>query len=375
MRRTCVRCVMDDSDPGVTFDASGVCSVCRAYDAARAARGYAPGRSEAALEALLARIRAEGKGRPYDAVIGLSGGVDSAYLAHVSRDWGLRLLFVHVDTGMNDPVAGRNVEALRRALGLELHTVTIDRAAMAAVLRAYVLSGVANLDAPQDHVCAAAVLRFARGHGVRYVLSGNNLATEGASSPFSLQHAPMDAWHIRSIARRHGAGDALKALPLLSLREARWKFPSVTTVDALNLVPYQKREAVRALGAAYGWADPGGKHFENRFTRLFQSVYLPEKFGYDKRRCHLSCLVLNGEMARGEALAALKTPPCSAQQRREDERIVLAALGLSPADWARALAAPPTPNDAYPSQEGVVRLGRRLLGRRGSERVRRRKEM
>ncbi|NLI20167.1 MAG: N-acetyl sugar amidotransferase [Clostridiales bacterium] len=369
----CTRCVMDQSDPSITFDEAGVCSCCRRYDEQRALRGYRPGQSETELEALVRQVKADGAGKEFDCIIGISGGVDSAYLAYTASRLGLRMLAVHVDTGWNSEVAVRNIERLCNRLGLQLHTIVMDWPTMKELQRAYLFSGLANLDVPQDHLLVAAVYRFAKEYGVRYVLNGTNIATEGASSPYSRQLSCMDFWHLRSVYRRWGRGKSLRKYPHLSLVQARWKFAAIEQVNLLNYVPYAKKDAIATLSAEFGWEYYGGKHFESRFTKWFQSAYLPRKFGYDKRRYHLSCLINNGEMTRDEALSEIARPPYDPEQMREDEAYILKKLDITPEQWARVMSEPPTPNEAYFSQEKVIRLAERLLGARRTAAVKNRK--
>lgn len=364
---------MDDSDPSVTFDEAGVCSFCKRYAEQKALRGYRPGESERELETLVAHMKADGAGKEFDCIIGISGGVDSAYLALTAHRLGLRMLAVHVDTGWNSEIAVRNIERLCNTLGLQLHTIVMDWPTMKELQRAYQFSGLANLDVPQDHLLVAAVYRFARQYGIRYILNGTNIATEGASSPFSRQLSCMDFWHIQSVYRRHGRGKSLRKYPHLSLIQARWKFSAIEQVNLLNYVPYTKRDAIQTLSCALGWEYYGGKHFESRFTKWFQSVYLPAKFQYDKRRYHLSCLINNGEMTRGEALAELAQPPYAPEQMLEDEAYILKKLDITPEEWARALQEPPKPNEAYFSQEKVIRLAEKLLGAKRTAALKNRK--
>ncbi len=360
----CTRCVMDTTEPSLTFDEHGVCNYCHRYDEQKALRGYRPGESERELDALVQEMKTAGQGKEFDCIIGISGGIDSAYLAYTAHRLGLRMLAVHVDTGWNSEIAVRNIERLCNQLNLQLHTIVVDWPTMKELQRAYLFSGLANLDVPQDHLLVAAVYRFARQYGVRYVLNGTNIATEGASSPYSQQLSCMDFWHIRSVYRRWGRGKSLRKYDHLSLVQARWKFAAIEQVNLLNYIPYSKKAAIATLSQEFGWEYYGGKHFESRFTKWFQSVYLPRKFGYDKRRYHLSCLVNNGEMTRDEALAELADPPYPEEQMREDEAYILKKLDITPEQWAKVMSQPPVPNEAYFSQEKVIRLAEKLLGKR-----------
>lgn len=373
--RICTRCVMDTTYPGISFDDNGCCHLCNAYLEKKEVIGYRPGESEKELEKLVATIRQENKDKPYDVVLGLSGGVDSAYMAWLATQLGLRILAVHVDTGWNMAVAEENIRRVCDKLNLALNTITIDWPTMRELQRAYMLSGVANLDVPQDHVFMAAVMKFAKKSGIRYVLNGNNLATEGASAPYSGQHTYMDYWHMRSIYKKHGRGMSLKKYPHLSFWEARWKFPGIVKVDLLNHVPYSKQMAMEVLEKEFGWQYYGGKHLESRLTRYLQSVYQPRKCGYDKRRYHLSCLVMNGELTREEALGELSRPAYPVEEQQADEAYILQKLEIDPAEWKRILEAPPTPNENYFSQEKLIRLARRLLGKKTVQAIQRQKSV
>lgn len=367
--RICTRCVIDSSDPGVTFDAEGRCSSCTRYEDVKAISGYRPGESEKELERTVAIMKEKSKNLPYDCILGISGGVDSAYMAYLAHKLGLRVLAVHVDSGWNTPVAEENIRRMCQRLGMKLHTYTVDWPAMKELTRAYMLSGVANIDVPQDHLFCSAIFEMAKKYKVKYILNGSNIATEGAAAPFSLQHTYRDGWHLRSIYKKHGRGLSIRKYPMLSLWRSWFGLPGVTKINLLNYIPYSKTEAMETLSREFGWEYYGGKHFESIFTRYFQAVYLPRKFGYDKRRSHLSCLIMNGEMTREEALSELARPACSPEQIAEDEAHILQKLDIDPEEWQRILDAPPTPNDAYFSQQKLLDLARRLMGQRKLDQV------
>jgi len=286
----------------------------------------------------------------------------------VAHEHGLRVLAVHVDTGWNSEMAVRNIERVCNGLGYELHTIVMDWPTMKELQRAYMLSGLANLDVPQDHLFCAAVYRFAKEYGVKYLLNGSNLATEGASPPFSAQHSYRDYWEIQSVYRKHGRGKSLKKYIHLNLREAWFGVPGVTKVNLLDYVPYTKKGAIEFLTQRFGWEYYGGKHFESRFTKWFQSVYLPQKFDYDKRRYHLTCLVMNGEMTREEAIDELSRPAYPVADMREDEEYILKKLDITPEQWAQEMQKPPAQEGAYFSQAGLFRLAHKVLGSGGLDR-------
>lgn len=368
--QVCKRCVTDTTDPGVTFDAEGICSSCRRYEEVRAQRGYREGISEKELEHTIEVIKETCKDLPYDCLIGVSGGVDSAYMLYLAHKLGLRILAVHVDSGWNTKLAEENIQRLCGKLGIELHVWKMDWPTMKELQRAYMLSGVANLDVPQDHLFCSAVFEMARKYQIKYIFNGSNIATEGAASPFSLQHSYRDTWHMHSIYKKHGRGASLEKYPFLSLREAWFGLKGVTKINLLDMIPYSKKEAIELLNREFGWEYYGGKHYESVLTRYLQGVCQPIKFGFDKRRFHLSCLVMNGEMTRQEALAELELPTYPVAQQKADEQYILDKLEIAPDEWQKLLQAPPTPDNDYFSQQKLFDTVRKILGKERLDAIR-----
>jgi aminotransferase len=336
----CSRCIMDTTDPDITFDADGVCNLCRYFDASLKPYWKPDAAGQRELEDLIAMIRKEGEGKPYDCIIGLSGGVDSSFLTTKLIEWGLRPLVVHVDAGWNSELAVRNIEEIITRLGLHLDTEVIDWNEMRDLQRAFLKSHVANQDIPQDHAFAGALVKKALDRDITYVVNGNNLATEGVL-PQSWGYDAMDSTHIRAIHRRFGE-HPLKTFPLLSFRDyyvtmlQRLKF-----VSPLNLMPYDKAAAIAYLEKNFGWRYYGGKHYESIWTHWYQAHYLPVKFGYDKRKAHLSSLVVAGSMTRDEALAEMEKPLYTDNALKDDTAFVAKKLGFSIEELEALTAAPP----------------------------------
>jgi N-acetyl sugar amidotransferase len=338
--RMCARCVVDTTDPDITFDAEGVCSNCHGFDA-NLKPYWRPGPDgQAELEALLERIRSEGAGKRYDCIIGLSGGVDSSYLATKLHEWRLRPLVVHVDAGWNSELAVKNIEQIISKMGLHLDTVVIDWNEMRDLQRAFLKSHVANQDIPQDHAFSAALVQKALEHDLTYVISGTNFATEGVL-PQSWGYDAMDAAHIRDIHRQFGELP-LRRFPILSLADYYdTMLHKLQFVAPLNLMPYDKMDAIRHLEENYGWRYYGGKHYESLWTRWYQAHYLPAKFGYDKRKAHLSSLIVAGTMTRAEALRELEKPLYGDNQLAEDTSFIAKKLGFSVEELTALVEAPP----------------------------------
>ena len=350
--RICTVCVMDESNPAIQFDASGQCNCCR--DAIeRKPHEWWPGpEGVSRTQQLVSMLKREGQGRSYDVMLGLSGGIDSAYLAHLaSRKYGLRVLAVHVDGGWNSEPAVRNIESMVRGLGIDLYTYVVEWQEMRDLQLAFLKASVLNQDIPQDHAFFATLYRTAGKFGIRHFLSGVNFASESVVPP-GFGYPSMDGMHARAVQRKFGNGP-LKTYPFMSMLEFIWltRVRKVLTVHRpLNYLNYDKEQARIELMREYGWRDYGGKHSESRFTKFYQEIYLPRKFGFDKRRLHLSSLIVSGQLTRSEALTELAEPIISEQQARRDIKFVAKKLGQDVTGLVALIDSPPISHLDYPNQ-------------------------
>lgn len=306
----CNRCVMDSSDPEICFDEQGVCNHCRDFDAVTSRNWFPNDAGKQQLQDIVARIKEDGRGKPYDCIIGLSGGVDSSYLALKVAEWGLRPLVVHVDAGWNSELAVANIEKIVKHCHFDLHTHVVDWNEMRDLHLAYLRSGYSNQDVPQDHVFFASLYHFATQNGIRYILSGGNIATEGIFAIAWHGGSAMDAIHLKAIHKRFGERPLRNYKTISFFKYYIW-YPflkKMRTVRPLNYMPYDKESAIAELEQAVGWRAYGRKHGESLFTKVFQNDYLPRKFGYDKRLPHYSSLIVSGQMTRDQALIKLAEP-------------------------------------------------------------------
>jgi N-acetyl sugar amidotransferase len=274
----CTRCVMDTSDPDIRFDAAGVCNHCHEFDSFWKPRWHPDAKGKQLLDGMVARIREAGKNKPYDCIIGLSGGVDSSYLALKVKEMGLRPLVVHVDCGWNSELAVHNIEQIVKHCGFDLQTVVVDWEEVKDLQLAFLRSGVANQDVPQDHAFFAALYSVAIKHGITTVISGGNIATE-AVVPKAWLGDNMDAKNIRAIHTRFGTGK-LKSYPLVSFFNYYIGYPFIhgmRVIRPLNFMEYDKRAALRELVERVGYKEYGRKHGESIFTKFFQNHYLPTR--------------------------------------------------------------------------------------------------
>ena len=354
--RVCSFCVMDTSSPAMEFDSAGRCNCCR--DAlARLPNEWWPGaEGQRRMKTMVQTLKAAGQGKPYDVMIGLSGGIDSAYLAHVAvRQLGLRVLAVHVDGGWNSEPAVRNIESIVRQLDIDLHTCVVEWREMKDLQVAFLKASVMNQDMPQDHAFFATLYRTAAKFDLHHFLSGVNYASENVVPRWGFPS--MDGKHLKALHRRFGS-DPLTSYPIMPLTEFIWltRVRKLLTVHRpLNYLAYDKEAARLELTRLYGWRDYGGKHCESRFTKFYQEIYLPRKFGFDKRRLHLSSLIVSGQLTRDAALTELAQPITAPGQARRDLKFVAKKLGLSATELDALIDGPAVNHLDYPNQMGLHR--------------------
>jgi N-acetyl sugar amidotransferase len=338
----CVQCVMNTSDPLIEFNENGICNHCRGAHERLSALPSLVDRNRM-LDNLVARLKASGARNDYDCIMGLSGGVDSSYLTWLAvKELGLRPLVVHVDTGWNSEIAVSNIQNLVQNLDLDLHTVVIDWSEMRDLQRSYFLSGVANLDVPQDHAFIATLYMVAERFGIKDILNGSNLQTESIL-PHSWEYDASDAKNLLSIHKHYGRKE-LQKYPVISLLKKYFYYPLIKGMKVhrpLNLFEYNKFDAKEILISKIGWRDYGGKHYESIFTRFHQAHYLPIKFGYDKRLAHFSSLISSGQMSREKAKLELEKPLYDFQQLENDKNFFIKKLGITSDEYENVMSSPP----------------------------------
>jgi len=352
---------MDTSDPLITFDAHGVCNHCNEFDAVTSKNWFPNEEGKQRWAAIVEQVKATGKGQEYDCILGLSGGVDSSYLAIKVHEWGLRPLVVHVDAGWNSELAVANIEAIVKYCNYDLHTHVVDWEDMRDLHLAYLRAGISNQDVPQDHIFFASLYHFATKNNIRYILSGGNLATE-ATSPEAWHGSAMDAINLKAIHRKYGE-HKLKNYKTISFFDCYIWYPLVKkmrTVRPLNYMPYDKAEALKELEQTVGYKPYARKHGESQFTKLFQNYYLPKKFGYDKRRPHLSSLIVSGQMTREEAINKLDESLYDPSELEIDIAYFCKKLRITRKQFDELMNVPIHQYDDFPTWEGRYRLLKKI---------------
>ena len=352
----CNRCVMDTSDVEITFDAQGVCHHCKLHEQRVAMTPVVQPDADARLAAMVADIKSKRRG-DYDCIVGLSGGVDSSYVAYKAVELGLKPLVVHFDNGWNSELAVRNIERMVKRLGLDLLTFVIDWEEFRDIQRSFFKAHVIDIEMVTDHAIFASMFQLARKHGIRHILSGTNAATESIM-PRTWQHFKFDLRNLKAIHKAHGTRP-IRRYPTLGVFGMGWNtyVRGFKSVSFLNYLPYGKTRAIDTLTSELDWQYYGGKHYESVFTKFYQAHILPVKFKVDKRRIHLSDLVMNGELTRDQALSELDKPLYDPVALRQDTEYVCKKLGFTAAEFDAYLSHPPVSHFAYPS---YAKLAQRL---------------
>lgn len=304
--RICRKGIWDETIPGITFDENGVSNFCRLQE--KMMSDYP--RGEIGLkdwDAIVAKIKTVGKGKRYDCIVGVSGGVDSSYLLHLAKEYGLRPLAVNLDNGFNSEIAVQNIYKVTSRLNIDLETYVIDYEEIKDLLRSYMKASLPWVDAPTDMAIKATMYKIARKEGIRYILRGNDFRSEG-KQPTEWTYS--DPKQLKYVHKRFGSGITLKTYPLLPITQMLYSglILKILDIRPFYYLNYKKQEAKELLIKEYDWKDYGGHHHENLFTKFVMAYWLPKKFGIDKRKINLSAQVLSGAITREAALKEINQP-------------------------------------------------------------------
>jgi N-acetyl sugar amidotransferase len=374
MRRyqICTKTIMDTTDPNIVFNKNGESDYYSNYIDIIKPNWHTDQSAYQELMSISEKIRYDGKNRDYDCIIGLSGGLDSSYVAYIAKEvMGLRPLLFHVDAGWNTDKAVGNIEKLCNGLSLDLYTEVINWEEMKDLQVAFLRSQIADQDLPQDYAFFSALYIFARKNKIKYVLTGGNYSTECCREPEEWGGFPgIDTLLVKDIHAKFGKRP-LNTFPLVDILDYKLYYKYILGMEVfkpLNLVPYVKVDAEKLLNEKYGWEPFAHKHHESRFTRFFEDFWLPRKFGFDKRRAHFSSLILTGQMTREEALERISKPELSEEFLQKEFEFVADKLDLTRSQLEEIFYGDNKTFHNYRSKIKFIRLGAYVMQKLGLER-------
>ncbi len=360
--QVCTRCVMDTSASDIVFDAQGSCNYCREFFARfKDTIHQAPIARKAKLDVFISKVKAAGQGKRYDCVIGVSGGVDSSWVLLQAIRQGLRPLAVHMDNGWNSELAQHNIASLVQGLGVDLHTHVIDWSEYKKLMQAFFDADVIDVELLYDNAMLGVNYQLAVKHNVKYILAGTNQATEGMRMPPGWNWFKYDKKNIKALARNFGDVQ-IKTFPTIGTLEYIWDrlIHGVQWISFLDMMHYNKFEALEELARKYGYKPYPYKHYESIFTRFYQGYILPNKFGVDKRRLHLATLVSTGQMTREQALQGLEgIAYLSDADLERDRQYFLKKMGWSPEDLLDYIGRQEKPHSLYGTEKPLWDLCQR----------------
>ena len=373
----CTNCVMDTSDPYITFDENGVCDHCHDYNYNVKPNWHTDERGHKALSLITEKIKTSGKGKDFDCLLGISGGVDSSYMLHLAvKEFGLRPLVFHVDGGWNSELAVHNINVMIDKLGLDLYTEVINWEEMKDFQLAFFKSGVPHLDIPQDHAFVATLYNFANKHNIKYILNGGNFSTECVQYPMEWFYYGTDMSQNNDIRKRFGTIN-METYPFSSVLRHKIYLKyikGVNVVKPLNYMPFIKEDALSLLEKEYGWKPYPQKHFESRFTKFYEGYWLPERFGYDTRIVQYSSLILTGQMTRLDAIEKLKKPAYDPTKIDDEFNYIATKMGITSDKLHQYFRLPKKFYWDYKNQQKIFRIGAKVLNLIGVEKVKKRKK-
>ena len=360
--RQCTKTVMDNmADPDIRFDKEGICNYVHEYEVAAKKGVFTAEAGKKKLEDVVTRMKNDGKGKRYDCLIGLSGGVDSTYVAYLAKQYGLRPLAIHLDNGWDSELAVKNVENIITRCGFDLYSLVVDWEEFKDIQLAYLKASVVDIEVVSDHAIFSSMYKLAKEHKAGYIISGTNIVTEYIMPP-SWLYDKMDFANLKDIHSKYGK-KKLKTYPTLDFKKYVYysAIHKLNPISILNYVPYNKKAVKEIIQKELGWRDYGGKHYESQFTKFYQAYILPEKFYIDKRKAHLSTLICSNQMTRIEALEELKKPLYDLIQLRSDKEYVLKKLGLSAEEFEKIMQLPIQKHNAFKSDKKLKEMYMNML--------------
>lgn len=335
--QVCSRCIMDTTDPDIKFDDEGICSHCHRFDRVYSKRIIPVEEREEKLRPIIDKIKRLGKNKKYDCIIGVSGGVDSTYVALLAKQLGLRPLAVHFDNGWNSELSVSNIEKTLNKLDIDLFTFVVDWQEFKELQLSFLRASTPDSEIPTDHGIISILHKMAAKYNVQYILNGHNYASE-SGLPLKWGYGYFDSTYIKDVHKKFGSGK-FKSYPLMTIPKFTYynQVKRIKWFGILNYVDYNKDHVMNVLQRDLGWVYYGGKHYESIYTRFFQSYILPRKFNIDKRKAHLSALINSKQISRQAALDEMKHPIYPERDLENDKEYVIKKFGITDQEFIQIM--------------------------------------
>lgn len=346
----CTKCIMDTTDPEIQFDENGVCNHCKQYDETVKKEVHYDEVGQQEFKQLIEKIKNDGKNKKYDCIIGVSGGVDSSFMAYKVKELGLRPLALHLDNGWDSEFAVKNIENILKILDIDLYTHVIDWEEFKDLQVSFLRASTPDSEIPTDHAILAILYQVAVKEGLKYIITAHNVITEGYGvRAWSQGHG--DWRYIKSIYKKIGKFKKLRTFPYYGILKFLYYklFKRIRTIRILNYIPYNKKDAIQLIEKELNWNRYEGKHHESIYTSFLQSYILPRKFGFDKRKMHLSALIAAGQMTREKALEEMKKEIYSPEQLKRNKEYAIKKFELTEEEFEKIMSLPHKSFWDYPS--------------------------
>lgn len=360
----CTRCIMDTSDPDIQFDEQGICNHCTSFIDRLQSRQYVKGESEAIWSHYVEVIKQHGKGKQYDCIVGISGGVDSCYTAYLCKKHGLRALLIHMDNGWDTEIAVNNIITLAKELDFDYMSYVLDWEEFKNIQLAYLKASSVDLEMPTDVAILACIYEVAAKHKIKYIISGGNLSSEGILPLHWGYHSYKDMKMYNHIVRKY-SNISIKKVPVIGLLKESWYrfFYKIKTLYILNYIDFNKDVAKKYLMDNLNWKDYGGKHHESKITAFWQGYVMYEKFGMDYRKAIFSSQICLHQISREEALKKLEEQPFNDEKIKEDKKYIAKKFGITNEELEQYLKLPPKTYVDFPNNKKLIEFCYRLYNK------------
>ena len=352
---------MDTTDPNINFDGRGYCDYCANFEKSISLDWHTDEYGQRNLFKMAESIKNNGRGRDFDCIMGLSGGLDSSFAAYIVKEkMGLRPLLVHVDAGWNTDQAVGNIEKLVDGLGVDLYTDVVNWEEVKRMQVAFLKAGIPDQDLVQDAAFFSGLYKFAREHKIKHIITGSNFSTECCREPEEWGgYLGIDKTLFGDIWAKHGDGKP-NNFPLVDILVYKVWYQKILGMRVhypLNLVPYVKKDAEDELERLFGWQRFKHKHHESRFTRFYEDYWLPRRFGFEKRRAHFSSLIMTGQMTREEALDRISCPEMDELFLKQEFEYVAHKLDLTVQELQEIFNLPKRTYRDFKNKRWLIGLG------------------